>query len=309
MLKTAIITGACSGMGLALTHDLLSKQSATGHTWRVILADINASAYSTIAHTLDASRHLFLQTDVTKWADQVEVFKRAFEWSGRIDFFANNAGIDDKERLLDDGDLVEPNLSCIAVDLLAVFSGLKLFIRYARKTKAENFQPKMVITASMAGQYPFFIMPQYTAAKHGCVGLVRAAAPALLRHEGIALNCIMPGFVDTGIILPQIVECWPKENITPMATILRAFNELIEEDGKVEADGSSDGINGVVKSGCAVECSVHRLYYRERVAFADEKMEWVAAQSKEEGILGMALKAMYAKHKEEAESSCAASKV
>lgn len=303
MLKTAIVTGACSGIGLAITRDLLSRQSSAGHTWRVVLADINASTYLAIADTLNASRHLFVKTDVTKWADQVDVFNRAFEWSGRIDFLANNAGIDDKERLLEDGDLVEPNLSCIAVDLLAVFSGLKLFIHFARKTKADGFRPKMVITSSMAGQYPFFILPQYTAAKHGCVGLVRSAAPALLRHEGIALNCIMPGFVDTGIIPPQIVERWPKGNITPMTMILRAFSELMDDEGRVEGDGKSDGEDGVVKCGCAVECSVQQLYYRESVTFADKNMEWVTAQSKEEGILGMALKTLDEKKKKKTAES------
>jgi hypothetical protein len=116
----------------------------------------------------------------------------------------------------------KPNLSCIGVDLLGVFYGLKLFIHFARKTRRDlsrtasstSFNPKMVITTAMAGQYPFFTSPQYTAAKHGCVGLVRSAAPILLKNENIALNCVIPTFVDTNIMPEGLVAKWPKEHVT-----------------------------------------------------------------------------------------------
>jgi NAD(P)-dependent dehydrogenase (short-subunit alcohol dehydrogenase family) len=67
-----------------------------------------------------------LRTDVSKFGDQLALFKRAFEWSGgRIDFFANNAGIPDRQPMLgwlgraeavEKEDPTEPDLSCIDVD-------------------------------------------------------------------------------------------------------------------------------------------------------------------------------------------------
>jgi 15-hydroxyprostaglandin dehydrogenase (NAD) len=299
-VKTAVITGACSGMGKALTYNLLAK---TSPQWRVVMADINAPAYEAMASTLDPTRHIFVRTDVSNWVDQLAVFKQAYSWSnGRIDFFAANAGIADKEALLQpfdlDADPAKPNLNCIEVDLLGIFYGLKLFIHFARKTRRDltrtisstPFNPKMVITASMAGQYPFFTSPQYAAAKHGCVGLVRSAAPALLKHENIALNCVMPAFVDTNIMPEGLVAKWPKEHITPLPTIMRAFNELIDESGRIEADGKSQGEDGVVKSGCAVECVIDELFYRDPVQYANASQEWVTDQAREEGIIGRALK-------------------
>ena len=140
----------------------------------------------------------------------------------------------------------------------------------------------------MAGQYPFFICPQYSAAKHGCVGLVRTAAPALLKHEKIALNCIMPAFVATNIIPSEIVEQFPAEHITPLSTIMRAFDELIDESGRVESDGKSQGMDGVPKNGCAVECVIDELFYREPVNYANASQEWLTDQSREEGIFGQA---------------------
>lgn len=324
LTKTAIVTGACSGMGLALTRHLLSKTNDSGsEQWRVVMADINESGYEAIKASLPQGMHLFVRADVSKWSDQLELFKRTFEWSGgRIDFFANNAGVPDKQPLLrwlgnsevaQDDDPVEPDLSCIDIDLKAVFYGLMNFVHCTRKTRrllgrktvdtlddvgidggdacigvvaAEDFHPTMVCTASIAGQYPFFILPIYTAAKHGCVGLVRSAAPTLLENEGITFNCIMPGTVKTDIIPKPVLAQWPEEYFTSMETIVRAFDELIDGKGGVVQDGVSDGQDGQQKNGCCVECSANRLFYREAVPFPDPVQEWVTAQSKKEGILG-----------------------
>jgi 15-hydroxyprostaglandin dehydrogenase (NAD) len=305
--------------------------------WRVVMADINQAAYDKIKPTLQQDLHLFVRTDVSKFEDQLSLFKRAFQWSGgRIDFFANNAGIPDRQPLLgwlgrpelvDKEDPTEPDLSCIDVDLKAVFYGLKCFVHFVRKTRNllaqstvqalddigidggdaaigvaadAEFHPKMVVTASMASQYPFYILPIYTAAKHGCVGLVRAAAPTLLEDEGITLNAIMPSTTMTNIIPKPILDQWPEENLTPLETILRAFDELTHVNGGVVQDGLSDGPNLMVKNGCCVEASTNRLFYRDPVSFPSQVQEWVGDQSKRDGILGRFMQNMMKAKRDEA---------
>ena len=107
-LKTAIITGGCSGIvcrklllplsskplacaladisqGLAEVKHLLDKSSPR---WRVVVADINDSGYETIKADLDPERHLFVKTDVASWESNAALFAKAYEWSNqRIDFF------------------------------------------------------------------------------------------------------------------------------------------------------------------------------------------------------------------------------
>lgn len=146
----AIITGAASGIGLALTRHLVSQG------WLVAMADIDDIAGTQYSSEL-GSNTIFLQTDVSKYADQAELFHQVFiRFGNRLDFFAANAGIDDKQSLYEtnedvdaEGKPKEMSLKTISVDLDAVIQGIWLFKHYARKNKVPG--GKVVITSSAAG--------------------------------------------------------------------------------------------------------------------------------------------------------------
>jgi 15-hydroxyprostaglandin dehydrogenase (NAD) len=92
----AIITGGASGIGLAVTQHLLSPP----YSYKVVIADlVPASTGIPLAQSLGPNC-LFHQTDVSVYAQQASLFAKAFEWEGgRLDFFAANAGIDNRESL------------------------------------------------------------------------------------------------------------------------------------------------------------------------------------------------------------------
>lgn len=289
-IKTAIVTGATSGIGLALTQHLLSLNNPS---WRVVMA---ARGRPDESLDIDPNRILFISTDVSSWSELSNAFKSAWHWEGtdmhRVDFIAVNAGTDDKESIYDamslDAEPQEPNLKCIEVNLLSVFYALKLFVYYARKTQTTTtalcFNPRVVITGSCVGQYPFPVAPQYCASKHGVVGLTRSVGKRLLKDDNIAVNCIMPGFVPTSLASPSLLKLWPKEHVTSMATVIRAFMELIDENGTVEQDGRSDGINGSIKTAQTVEVVNEKLFYRREVHSANESMEFLRAQAEDGGL-------------------------
>lgn len=245
---------------------------------------------------VDPNRTFFISTDVSSWSELSNAFKSAWSWEGtnihRVDLIAVNAGIDDKESIYGAMDLdaepEAPNLKCIEVNLLSVFYALKLFIYYARKTRMATtplgFHPRVVITGSCVGQYPFPVAPQYCASKHGVVGLTRSVGKRLLRDDNIAVNCIMPGFVPTSLASPNLLKLWPKQHFTSMAAVIRAFMELIDENGMVEQDGRSDGINGSIKTAQTVEVINEKLFYRHEVDSANESMEFLRAQAEDGGL-------------------------
>lgn len=146
----AIVTGASSGIGLAVTEHLLSRG------YRVVLADINETEGKKLSTSLGENT-IFIKADVSVYAEQAVLFREAFKWGGnRLDFLAANAGIDDRQSLYEanpeeneDGTPKELNLKTLRVDLDSVVQGIWLFKHYARKNAIPG--GKIMITSSAAG--------------------------------------------------------------------------------------------------------------------------------------------------------------
>ncbi|KAL3426703.1 cytochrome P450 oxidoreductase [Phlyctema vagabunda] len=254
----AIVTGGASGIGLAVAQHLLSKD------YRVVIADINKNEGEIVATRLGINT-IFQQTDVSSFQDQRALFDRAFTWGGnRLDFFAANAGVDDRQSLyqvqeeLDENGLPrELNLKALRVDLDAVFQGIWLFKHYARK--GSNPGGKVVITSSAAGLYPMATNPQYTAAKHALVGLTRSCGPVFLQ-ENITVNCICPAFVPTNLCPPHVRDLFPREHITPMTTVIKAFDIFLDSHDM---------------SGETVELTLDELHFRKQPDYPNESQKWL----------------------------------
>jgi 15-hydroxyprostaglandin dehydrogenase (NAD) len=296
-MKHAIISGGCSGIGLHLARHLLANPD-----WRILIADINAAAWSSLDPPLDPKRTHFIQTDVASWDSHAALLKQAYEWSNnQVDVYFANAGIGDRDSFFVpwnlDAEPTKPDLSCVEVCELANYYALKLFIHYARKTthrlggpeqaKSAGFHPKLVFTASCVALYPFMIAPQYNAAKHAVLGLTRGVAQQCYGIDGIAVNCIMPAVIDTPILPGSLRMEWPKEYITPFETLNRAFDELIDVEGKVQQDGKSGGKDGEVKIGQSIECALDKLYYRTHYDPPDESQKFMVEDSKKNDGLWM----------------------
>lgn len=241
MAQVALITGASSGIGLALTKHLLNKG------WDVILADLNPPP----AHEeLPTDRTLYIKTDVSSWNQQAQLFEKAFYWHQRLDFAALNAGVADSDDIFNTINTTappsKPDMSVLDIDLYGIYYGIKLFAHYAAKNPTPG--GKIVATASMAGLYSNPGVPQYCAAKHGVVGLVRGLALQAYPRHNITINAIAPGFVLTNID-PTIASTIPEEALTAMPTVMQAFDELMDPEKN--------------HNGAVVECAKEGLFYRD----------------------------------------------
>ncbi|KAK6073816.1 15-hydroxyprostaglandin dehydrogenase [Seiridium cupressi] len=91
-------------------------------------------------------------------------------------------------------------------------------------------------------------------------GSVRSAGPVMLCEDGTTVNCFCPGFVMTGICPPEMKEVSPPEHITPMSTIMRAFDMFIEDD---------------TMTGQCIEASLGDLYPRLTLPFVNSSQKWI----------------------------------
>ncbi|KAL1859648.1 hypothetical protein Daus18300_009513 [Diaporthe australafricana] len=257
----AIVTGGSSGIGLALTNHLATKK------WHVFMLDIQAPISSTPAESTT-----FIQTDVSDWDQLASAFHTAHARFSRLDFVALNAGIDDRDDIFASisGDVArpprKPNMLTFAVNLYGPYYGLKLAAHYMSLNNAGPRGGKVVITSSVAGFRAHPPNPQYSSSKYGLLGLARAVAPGAAAGAGIRVNCVCPAVVATGLAPPGLMEAFPASIVTPMATMMRAFDELGEFDG-LAGEGREKWVASG-PSGAVVEVNPQDLVYRE-----EEKME------------------------------------
>src|SRR5215210_1976978 len=187
--KRVIVTGAGSGIGRAIALRLAAEGA------RVALADLDEEAVRGVASEIDEAggESLVKKTDVTRSGD-VEALVRGVvsEWGG-LDVMVNNAGIgvagttpvtseEDYERVMD-------------VCLRGTFLGMKHAIPAIRDSGGGS----VINLSSVAALVGIPDRAVYSAAKGAILAITRAAA---IDHveEGVRVNCIAPGTVDTPLI-------------------------------------------------------------------------------------------------------------
>jgi len=185
--RVALITGAASGFGRALTETLAGRGA------RVVACDVDEAAGSELA---EAAGALFVPCDVSDPEQNEAAVAVAVEEYGGLDMAFLNAGVAFGTQLGEDFDL-EAYRRAMGVNIDGVVFGVNAVLP-AMKVRGGG---SIVATASLAGLTAVPMDPVYAANKHAVVGLVRSLGP-ILAGDGIRINAVCPGFAETKIIGP-----------------------------------------------------------------------------------------------------------
>jgi 3-oxoacyl-[acyl-carrier protein] reductase len=193
--RTAIVTGAARGIGLAIARRL------TRDGLRVALADVDVETARREVDALHAAgaEALAVRTDVTDPAGVEAMVGAVLERWGHLDVLVNNAGIAGRSAPVQDLSLEEWQ-QVIAVDLTGVF----LCCRAAVRAMLPRASGRIVNVASIAGKEGNPNLAPYSAAKAGVIGLTKALGKELA-HSGILVNAVTPAVIETDI-LRQVSE-------------------------------------------------------------------------------------------------------
>jgi NAD(P)-dependent dehydrogenase (short-subunit alcohol dehydrogenase family) len=188
--KTLIVTGAGGGIGRAASIVLAAAGA------NVVVSDIVEGTGQT---TVDAVHRgggtaLFVKADLASEGDVRALVERAVSAYGRLDGAFNNAGLEQCAIPLHEL-TTEQWERALRVDLTSVFWCLKYQVLAMLATGGGA----IVNTASSLGQVAIQNASEYITAKHGVVGLTRAAA-AEYGSRGIRVNAVLPGIIRTPMI-------------------------------------------------------------------------------------------------------------
>lgn len=185
--KVALVTGGASGIGKAIV-ELFIEEGA-----KVVFSDLNEDLGKQVENQLNSDQAVFVKADAGSVEDNKKLVDIAVEKFGALHIAVNNAGIGGESAIVGDYGIDAWN-TVININLNGVFYGMKYQL-----PEIEKAGGSIINMASILGAVGFAQSSAYVAAKHGVVGLTKAAAWEY-GQKGVRINAVGPGFISTPLV-------------------------------------------------------------------------------------------------------------
>lgn len=211
--KSIIVTGGGGGIGRAACLVLAAAGA------RLVVSDIaDDNGEGTVgAVRSEGGEAVYLRADLASEDGVRRLVDQAVARYGRLDGAFNNAGLEQRNKPLVELTLAEWE-NAIRIDLTAVFLCIKYQVPAMLSTAGRG---SIVNTASSLGQVAIANAGEYVTAKHGVIGLTRAAG-AEYSAKGVRVNAILPGITRT----PMIARLSEEPSFAGMFDRLRARHPI-----------------------------------------------------------------------------------
>ncbi len=245
--KVALVTGAASGIGLAIARRLAAEGA------RVTLADVDVERGQYEAERIAGAR--FIVADMTDPEACRRLVSDTIAAAGSLDVLVNNAGIQLVAPIQDFPEAKWRQILEIMLTAPFLLTQAALPGMYAHGWgRILNIGSVHSITASA-------YKSAYVAAKHGLLGLTRVTALEGAEH-GVTCNCLCPSYVRTALVEKQVADQArlhgiPESEVVETIMVAEApIHRLLEPDevAKYAAFLCSDAASGVTGSAVTIDC-------------------------------------------------------
>ena len=202
MIKTVIITGGTSGIGLNLANFFYKKNFNIS-----IVGIADKSTINNLKSKFDVKKSLIINLDLVKKNNIKKFVKLTTKKFKKIDILINCAGLQHVAPICKFSDKIWDYI--ININLTTPFKMIKEVLPIMRN----NRWGRIINISSVHGTIASQFKSGYVSSKHGLVGLTKVVALETAR-ENITCNAIAPGFVDTDLVKKQILDISKKKKIS-----------------------------------------------------------------------------------------------
>ncbi|KRX03793.1 hypothetical protein PPERSA_04301 [Pseudocohnilembus persalinus] len=209
-MSTCLITGGASGIGLQCGIEFLEVNE--NNKLSIVDYFIPFQVENDLIKKFGQKKIIFIRADVTDHQQIYNAFKETVFQFGRLDYVLNNAGVGLKEQVItsDEQDLIksfERLQKVININLTAVIRVTMIAIQFMNQLKSKGH---IINVSSMGGLLPQGDAAVYSATKHGVIGFSRSLV-YLQKEYGIRVNTLCPSFVETPMIVKNLMEVTGKK--------------------------------------------------------------------------------------------------